>query len=124
MQPKLERVEVKAIGSGDHDFAVDHTAPRQRIQQLRVQLGKIAIQGLQIATLDVHIGAAAEHDRPKAVPLRLEQVIAGLGDVVRDFGEHGFDRRRNGKAHIAITLLECGSSGAGLQEFLEQRGQR
>jgi hypothetical protein len=83
MQSKLERVEIQAIGSSDHDFAVDDAASRQRIQQLRVELGKIPIQWLKVATLDVDIGAAAENDRPKAVPLRFEQIFAGLGNLLR-----------------------------------------
>ena len=73
MQPELQRVEVEAARRRDHDLAVEHAAGRQRVEKRGVQLGKVAIERLEIAALDEHVGAAAKDDRAKSVPLRLVQ---------------------------------------------------
>jgi hypothetical protein len=61
-----------------------------------VQLREIAIERSSIAALDIHPVCAAEHDCPEAVPLRFIKVIA-CRQLVRELGEHGFDRRLDGK---------------------------
>ena len=60
-----------------------------------MQLGEVAIERAKISTLYVNVRAAAKHDRAKAVPLGLEQEPAGGRDLVRQFREHRFDRRRD-----------------------------
>ena len=92
MQPQLERVEVEASSGRDHDLAVEHAARGQLLEQHLVKLGKVAVERLQIAALDEHVGGAAEHDRAKAVPLGLVQERAlgrQLGRELRQHRLHG-----------------------------------
>ena len=79
MQAQLQRVEVEPARRRDDDLAVEHAAVRQRVEQRRVQLGKVAIERLEVAALDVDVAAAAKDDRAKAVPLRLERKVASSG---------------------------------------------
>ena len=70
---------------------------RQRCAQRRLQLGEVAAQRLQVAALDVDLVAVAEHQRAKAVPLRLVQPAVALGDLGRQLREHRLDGRRDGQ---------------------------
>ena len=73
MQALLQRVEVQAVGRRDHDLAVDDAAGRQRRDQPLAQLGKIAVERLEVAALDVEVVGAAEDEGAEAVPLRFVQ---------------------------------------------------
>jgi hypothetical protein len=98
MQTLLQRVEVEAVGCGDHDLAVDDRSRRQVADQRLVQLGEVAIERLQLAALDVEVRVAAEHDGAKAVPLRLVEEPAAVRQHVRQLGEHRLDRRLDRKS--------------------------
>ena len=70
MQPHLQRVEIEAVGSCNHDFAVDHAAARQMAQKDCVQVGKVAIERALVAALNVDI-VVPKDDRAESVPLGL-----------------------------------------------------
>ena len=97
MQPQLKRVEIETAGRGDHDLAVDHAAVRQAGEERRVQLGKVPVERPQVAALDEHVPAAAEHDRAKPVPFRLVQKAVAGRKLCRQLGEHRLDRRNDSK---------------------------
>ncbi len=91
MESHLQPAEIEPARRRHHDLAVQHDAARQLLEEDGMQLGKVAVQGPQVAALDVHIIGTAENDRAKPVPLGLEQKIAVRRDLGGDFGEHGFD---------------------------------
>ena len=93
MQTQLQRVEVETVGCGNHDFAVDHRASRQLLEQRLVHVGEIAVERLQVPALDEDVGAAPEHDGAKSVPLRLVEIVPVPGQDVGELREHGLDRR-------------------------------
>jgi hypothetical protein len=92
-----QRLEVERAVAGDDHLAVDDAALRQRGLERLGQLGKVAIERLEVARLREHLVAVAEHDRPEAVPLGLEQPAVGVGQGIDRLGEHGFDRGRDGQ---------------------------
>ena len=98
MQPHLQSTEIEPVFCGHDDLAIYDHAARQLLEQHRVQLREVPIQRAQVSALDVDVVLAAKHDRAKAVPLGFEQIVAVPRDLLRDLGEHGFDRRRNGHA--------------------------
>src|SRR5690606_2241050 len=71
MQAQLQRVEVEAVRSGDHDLAVEHGAFGQSLEKQRVQLREVAVERLLVTTLNEHVVVAAEDERAEAVPLGL-----------------------------------------------------
>ena len=79
VQPELQRIEIQPVAGGDDDLAVDHAVLRQALEQRVVQFREVAVERPRVAALDIHIARAAEHDGPKAVPLRLVQVRARRG---------------------------------------------
>ena len=91
MQTKLQRIEIEAVPGRDHDLAVDHAAGRQPFEQGFMQFGKVAIERLQIAALDVDVVVRSKHDRPKPVPLGFEEHAVRVGDVVDELREHRLD---------------------------------
>src|SRR6266849_790754 len=91
MQPHLEPTEVESVLRGHHELAVHGRADRQLLQEDVVELGEVAIEGSQVATLDEHVVLTSEHDRAKSIPLGLEQKIAVAWDLFRDLREHGLD---------------------------------
>jgi hypothetical protein len=93
MHALLQRVEVEPRRRGDHDLAIERAARRQPFGEHRVQVRKVAVQRLGIAALDAHAERVVEHDGPEAVPLRLEQEVAGLGQAIGHLGQHRQDRR-------------------------------
>ena len=56
MQPKLKGVEIEPARRGDHDFAVNDAAVRQARQKYVVQLGEVAVERPQVATLNEDVG--------------------------------------------------------------------
>ena len=75
-----------------------------------VQLGEVAIERPQVAALDEDVRVAAEHDGAEAVPLRLEQERARLGQGLGQLRQHRLDRRRDGGAGDAG---DAGIAGVG-----------
>ena len=98
MQPHLQPPEIEPMLGRHHDLAIDDNAARQLVEKDGVQVGEIAVEGPQVATLDVDVVRAAEHDRAETVPFGLEQEVAVTRHLVRDFGEHRFDGWRNSHA--------------------------
>ena len=68
MDPDQERVEVEAaLGTGDDHLAVQHE-PGVRAaqgQERPVELGEVSVQRLQVAGLEVDIGAVTEDEGAK-----------------------------------------------------------
>src|SRR5258706_2329783 len=108
MDPEEERLELEPALTGDDDLPVEHAAIRERGQQRRVELRKVAIQRLQVTRLDVRLVAVAEDDRPEAVPLRLEEPAVALRQAIGRFGQHRLERRQERQSHFA-TVTHPGS---------------
>ena len=99
MEPHLQGIEIQAVSGGDHDLAVNDASVGQLRDQDLVQLGKVAIERLEVAALDEELGAVAKDNGAKAIPLGLEQEVAFAGNRICDLGEHRFDRWRDGERH-------------------------
>src|SRR5262245_37981087 len=93
MEAHLERVEVEPLLRRDDDLAIDDRALGQGGPERREKLGKVTLEGLQIATLEVYALAIAEHDCPKPVPLRLEEPPVAVRQLVGELRQHRLDRR-------------------------------
>ncbi len=99
MKPKLQRLEIEPAILGDDDFAIQHATRRQLRPQRLEQFGKIAVQRLFIAALDLDLVPVAKNQRAKPIPLRFEDPRFAGGQVVHSLGEHRQDRRVDGKIH-------------------------
>ncbi len=99
MQPHLQGIEIQPVSGGDHDLAVDDASVGQLREQDLVQLGKVAIERLEVAALDEELGAVAKDNGAKAIPLGLEQEVAFGWDRICELGEHRFDRWREEERH-------------------------
>src|SRR5690349_18854869 len=97
MQAQLQRIEVKATSTDDHDLAIDHAAARQFLEKRLMQLRKVAVERTQVATLDEHVVLAAKDDRAKSIPFRLEQQSFRGRKRFCKLCQHGFDGRRDRK---------------------------
>ena len=102
MEAKLQRVEVESSWRRNHDLAVHDDAGRDLCEDGVVHVGKVPIERLQIAALDVDVIAAAKDDRAKAVPLRLVQERSARRQRVGQLCEHRLDRRHDGNARPGI----------------------
>src|SRR5215831_4301376 len=92
MQAHLQGVEVEPAGGRDDDLAVENAALRQRIQEGLMQIWKVTIERSEVPALDEY-ARVAEHQRAKAVPLRLVEKLALGRKLVRHLGEHRLDWR-------------------------------
>ena len=106
MQSKLQRIEFETVRSRHHDLSVEDTAFRQPFEKQLMQLGEIAIQWTQIAALNEDVLIASIDDGAKAVPFRLEEILAGDRQIAGELGEHRLDRRSNGK--VRGLCWSCG----------------
>ena len=68
MQAHLQGIEVEPVRCGDHDLAVEHAAVGQTGPKRVVQLGKVAIERLEVAALDEDVVAAAKDDARESRP--------------------------------------------------------
>ena len=98
MQAQLQRVEVEAACRGDDDLAVNDASRRQGMRERGTELGKVAVQRAEIATLDVDTRLAAKDDGPEPVPLGFKRHGTLRRQVFGDGGEHRFDRWWQGRA--------------------------
>ena len=106
MEAKLQLVEVKAVVLDDDDFAVKDAARRQRGSQRVEQVREVAVEGLFVAALDEYVLVVAEDECAKSVPFGFEDPVASGGEFFHASGEHGKDRRIDGKVHE--VMLSCG----------------
>ena len=109
MQPQLQRVEVEPFRRRDHDLAVDDAVGRKSGEQRVVQLGEVAIERPQVAALHEQVACPAKHDRPEAVPFRLEKKRALFRQHVRQLREHGLDRGRDRKSRVSHLAHDTGA---------------
>jgi hypothetical protein len=105
MQAELQRIEIEPLGGRNHDLAVDHAARRQLAREQLVQLGKIAIEGTQIAALNEHLRRAAKDDRAKAVPFRFVEKAVADGKLLRQLGQHRLYGRLDGKTGHSLIVV-------------------
>src|SRR5439155_1526471 len=68
------------------------TALGKLLEQGLRELGKVAVQRLEIAALQDQLGTVAEHQRAETVPLRLVDPPLALGQVGSDLRQHRRDR--------------------------------
>jgi hypothetical protein len=97
----LEVVEVEALVAGQHDLAVDDAAIRQRGRQHGRQFGEVARERALVPRAQLDLVTVAEHDAAEAVPLRLEEHVAGREGVepVDRLRQHRPDRWHERQAH-------------------------
>ena len=101
---KEERLEVEPALAGDHDLAVGDAPLGEAGEERTRQLGKIAIQRLELARLQVQLRSVAKHERTEAVPLRLEEPAVAVGQALGELGEHRLDGGRDRKRHRRAPL--------------------
>ena len=99
VDPEEERLERKLAVGRDHDLPVDDAALRERGAERLGELREVAVERLEVATLDQDLVAVAEDDRPEAVPFRFVQPAVADGQVVARLREHRLERRVEGQAH-------------------------
>ena len=92
MQPELQRVEIEAARGDDDDLAIDDATRRQPLEQCVVQLGKIAIERLQIAALDVDVARREKRSR-ESRPIWARTDSRHPRQGVGDLGQHRLDGR-------------------------------
>src|SRR5688572_4386498 len=106
MQPQLQCVEIKPARRSDHNLAIDYTMVGQRSNKSVVQLGKVAVEGAEVATLYIYVAFTAIDDGPEAVPFGLVEEAAAGRERLGQLGKHGLDGRVDGKRHEAsLTRL-------------------
>ena len=96
---QLQGVEVEAARRGDDDLAVDHDVVGQLVPDRVDELWEVAGERALVAGAEVHLVAAAEHDAPEPVPLRLVRPGVADGELLGRLGEHRRDRRRHDEIH-------------------------
>src|SRR3954463_8496850 len=93
MQTQLQRIEVKTMLAGDHDFAVENTAGWQSLRTYFVQVGKVTVERPMIAALDEDLAPLTKYKRAKAIPLRLVKKFAFCRQLDCKLRKHRIDRR-------------------------------
>src|SRR5437762_3467673 len=93
MQSQLESLEVEPFVARDHDLAVEHALLRQLGFQRLDELGEVTVEWPLVATLNEDFVAVAEHERAKAVPLRLEDPTLTWRQLADALREHRQDWR-------------------------------
>src|SRR5687767_12619675 len=104
MDAQQQRLEIEPGSARDDDLAVDDAALRQRGGQRDDELRKVAVHWLLVAALQQDVVAVAKDQRSKAVPLGLELPPLAAGQGVRGAGQHGRERRSEGKPHARPPL--------------------
>src|SRR5687768_9521598 len=99
MDPQEEGLELESIRPGDDDLPVEHAALRDVRAQRRRELREVAVEWLEVPTLDEQLIAVAEDDGAETVPFRLEQPAVALGERRDGLREHRLERGLDGKAH-------------------------
>src|SRR5262245_47325082 len=105
MKPQLERIEVESVRRGNDDLSVHHAVQRKVGKKRVAKLGKVAIERPQIAALNEEVRAMAEHDRAKAVPLRLVKKPAARRQRVRKLSQHRLNRWYDRERHRNVRLV-------------------
>jgi hypothetical protein len=72
-----------------------------------VQIREVPVEGAQVPALDEQVDASAEHDRAKAVPLRLVEEIAG-GKGLGELRQHRLDGRVDRKRPALLRYAHYG----------------
>lgn len=94
-----ECVEVEAMGAGDDNLAIEDALRRELGEERGAEFGEVAVERLGVAALDQEVVPGAEDEGAKAVPLGLEEPVAGGGDGIDALGEHGEDRVGKREGH-------------------------
>jgi hypothetical protein len=111
VNPQLQRIEVQPFFDHNHEFPIEHTAVRQLLFQWLDHLREIAIQRFLIPALNQHFVTVAKNQNSKPIPLRLKNPVAGHGYFIHALGEHGQNRRIDGKFHACPFFLMAGRTG-------------
>ena len=100
MDAQEQALEVEPIRPADDHFAVEHASRRQVRAKRRRELREVAVERLEVAALRVDLISVPEDDRPKAVPLGLEEPALAGRERVGELGEHRFEGRLERKLHV------------------------
>src|SRR5262245_28305244 len=97
VQPKLQQIEIKAVGRDDDDFPVDDQSRGKLFEERVVKFRKVPVERPEVAALNVDVVLPTENDRSEAVPLRLVEETAVSWKRVGELREHRLDGRWNGE---------------------------
>ncbi len=112
MKAELQGLELQAFLPLDDELPVDDSARGKRFEERRLELGKVAVQGLEVAALQVPLVPVPEDQDPEAVPLRLEDPGVAFGKSIDELREHGLDGRRKRKFHAEILAVLAPLAGS------------
>src|SRR4026209_366833 len=105
MKTELERIEVESMRAGDDDLSIQHAVERKVGKQRLAKLREIAIERSQVAALNEEVGIMSEHNRAKAIPLRLVQKPARSRQRVRKLSQHRLNRWYDRERHRNVRLV-------------------
>src|SRR5438105_8411727 len=91
MDAQEQRIEVEPVLGGDDDLPVEHAARRRLLAERREQLGEVPVERFFLARLQNHFRAVAEDEGAEAVPLRLVEPAAALGQRRGELRQHWLD---------------------------------
>src|SRR5688572_20032760 len=107
MQAELERVEVESVVRRDHDLAVEHAPLGKASFEWLLEIRKVTVERLEVATLDVELVLVLEDERAEAIPLRLVEELVARGDRGRELRQHRLDGRIDGERELhAPSILQ------------------
>jgi hypothetical protein len=125
MDAELERFKIEMAAVGDDEFAVENAVAGELGAKRVEEFGEIAVEGFFVAALDEDFVTVFEDEDAEAVPLGLEEPVAGGGDFVDAPGEHGRDGRIDSQVHGRgpkdSSMPDAGSSRQAKRRLREPR---
>src|SRR5215813_7154899 len=103
MKPQLERIEVQAGLSDNHDLSIENAALGSLRKHHLDNFGEIAIQRFIVAALDQNLIAVAKDQGSKSIPFGLVDPVAFDGQFLDSLGEHRQDRRIYWEVHVTFS---------------------
>jgi hypothetical protein len=107
MNTQQEGLEVQLALPRDHDLAIDDATGREGRPDRIGELREVAVQRLEVTTLDQDLVAVTEDDGPEPVPLRFVEPAIAVGQAIRRLGQHGLKRRIEGEMHPTSVRARC-----------------
>src|ERR687892_1909054 len=127
MEAELQGLEVEAGLTGDHQLSIDHRSRRELLQDRGFELGKVSIQGFEVATLQEPFPAVPKEQHTESVPFRLVEPAVTLGQSLDELGQHGANRWLKRQVHAEIIPYARDGDGGDLApaggEIEDQRPQ-
>src|SRR5215472_4616478 len=107
MNSQLQCVEIQPSLARDDQLTIQHVALRKPRAQRVEHVGEVAVERFLVAALYEDFLAVAKDQNAEAIPLGLEDPVAGGGDVIDPLGEHGKNGRIYGKVHSRALVNQA-----------------